>query len=124
MNKYIRRAAVLLALTVAMTLCGCGKVTVDQVMNVVAPTDVPELTAEDLGIGEKEEEIVIEPLRKECGVVDGVLSPFWATAEGDLDIVEMTQLSLLAVEGRQSPSEISRMIVFSFFVKLRPDRLR
>jgi len=108
MNKIIRRAAVLLALTVVMTLCGCGKVSVDEVMSVVAPTDAPELTAEDLGIGEKEEEIVIEPLRRECGTVDGILSPFWATAEGDLDIVKMTQLSLLAVEGRQSPSEISR----------------
>lgn len=107
MKKLFRGAAVVLALSVIMMLSGCG-LTVDQVMEVVAPTEEPELTAEDLGIGPQEEIVVIEPLEKTCGPVDGVLSPFWATAEGDLTVVDMTQLSLLADEGRQSPTEISR----------------
>lgn len=109
MKKLSRRAVVALALTVIMTLSGCG-LTVDQVMDVVAPTEKPELTAEDLGIGPQEEVAVIEPLQKTCGMVDGILSPFWATAEGDRTIVDMTQLSLLAEEGRQSPTEISRTV--------------
>jgi hypothetical protein len=96
MNKMFRVVAAILALTVVMTFSGCG-VTAEEVMNIVAPTEAPELTAEDMGFSQKEEVEVIEPLQKTCGSVDGILSPFWATAEGDLTLVEMTQLSLLAV---------------------------
>lgn len=109
MNHVFRKAAFLLALLVLMTLSGCG-LTVDEVMDVVAPTEAPELTAEDLGIGQQEVEIVIPPLEKTIGTMDGVLSPFWAVSEGDKAVVAMTQLSLLAVEGRQSPTEISRSV--------------
>lgn len=107
MKKIFRGAVAVLALAVMMTLAGCG-LTVEEVMEVVAPTEAPALTAEELGIGQGEVEELIEPLYLECGDIEGVFSPFWATAEGDLEVVEMTQLSLLAVEGRQSPSEISR----------------
>ena len=110
MKKIFRKVAFLLALTVLMTLCGCG-VTVDEVMNVVAPTEAPELTPEQLGIGQYEDEVVIEPLTKTTEV--GVL-PITQRQHGEL------QMRQICVSARKLPLE-SRRVVWCFTFSVGAD---
>ncbi len=88
----------------ALLLTGCGRLTVEGVMNVIAPTETPIPGADATFVGEQIE--TVEPLRLTYQELGGVFCPFWAVTDGDRTVVELTQLSLLAREGQQSPSEI------------------
>ena len=109
MKRKIRLGILVLALAALVAYClgGCG-VTVEQILNVVAPSEAPTPDV-NITFGSPLA-TAAEPLQLECGEIDGVFSPFWAESDGDAQIVKMTQLSLLAVAGNQSPSEISRAV--------------
>ncbi|MBE6968649.1 MAG: hypothetical protein E7442_00795 [Ruminococcaceae bacterium] len=96
-----RLMALLLGL---LLLSGCG-LTGEEVLSVIAPTEPPIVVVEATGAEEEEEELPPEQLG--CESLIGCFSPFWATADGDLAVVERTQLSLLAEAGQESPSTIS-----------------
>lgn len=87
-------------------LTGCSRLTVDSVMNVIAPTETP-MPGADLTFETPAAEVV-EPLQITYQEMDGLLSPFWAESDGDLRIVSLTQLPLLAERGDPSPAEYSR----------------
>ena len=99
------RSKKLLALLLALLLLsGCG-ISGEEVLSVIAPTEAPIAVVES--VEEVEEEKELPPEQLACESFSGCFSPFWATADGDLAVVERTQLSLLAEEGHESPSTIS-----------------
>ncbi len=102
MKNKLRSLAVLLA--ALLLLSGCGRLTVESVMNVIAPTETPIPGADVTFQGDQVE--TVEPLRLTYSDMDGLFSPFWAETDGDRTVASLTQLSLLAVEGNPSPSEI------------------
>ena len=109
MRKWFRTLSAAVGIAgLVLALTGCGKLTVDDIMAVVAPTEAPTPDANFLFPSQMEETVEVEPLALTCQELGGILSPFWAETDGDRQVAELTQLSLLAHEGSQSPSEISR----------------
>ncbi len=102
MKNKSRLLAVLLA--AVLLLSGCGKLTVESVLNVIAPTETPVPGADVTFVGDVVE--TVEPLRLTYSDLDGVFCPFWASTDGDRTVVSLTQLSLLATEGNLSPADI------------------
>lgn len=105
MKKTIRAAAAALLIPILLTLSGCA-LTVESVMDVIAPTETPapgsELVFSDAP------EATPEPETLTYEEMNGVYSPFFAETDGDRKVVELTQLSLRAVEGYRAPAEITR----------------
>lgn len=106
MKRHHRLTAVSALLLSLGLLTGCGRLTVDSVMNVIAPTETPIPGSDVTFVGEHTE--VIEPLAFTYQEMDGLLSPFWAETDGDRKIVELTQLSLVGERGDPSPAEYTR----------------
>lgn len=100
--KFKNILALLLA---ALLFSGCG-VSSEEVLSVIAPTE-PPLTESESSAAAEEAEEELPPEELPCESITGCFSPFFATADGDLAVVEKTQLSLLAEEGHESPSTIS-----------------
>ena len=105
MKKSIQAAATALSVSVLLSLSGCA-LTVDDVMNVIAPTETP-VPGADLVFSDQPE-ATPEPLQLSYESMDGIFSPFFAETDGDKLVVEKTQLSLRAVEGNRAPAEITR----------------
>lgn len=103
MKKKTRLLPVLLAAALLL-LSGCGQLTVESIMNVIAPTETPIPGADATFVGEQVE--IVEPMRLTYGDMDGVFCPFWANTDGDRTVASLTQLSLQAAEGNPAPSEI------------------
>lgn len=116
----MRFKCILALLLSLLLLSGCG-ITGEEVLSVIAPTEAPIAMVEAVGEEEKEEELPPEQLP--CESLAGCFSPFWATADGDLAVVERTQLSLLAQAGQESPSTISSVTnedgTFTVTIELR-----
>ena len=105
MKKSIRAAAAALLIPILLTLTGCS-LTVEKVMNVIAPTETP-VPGSDLVFSDQPE-ATPEPMQLTYEQMDGVFSPFFAETDGDKRVVELTQLSLRATEGNRAPAEITR----------------
>ena len=105
MKKSIRAAAAALLIPILLSLTGCA-LTVDGVMSVIAPSETP-VPGSDLVFSDQPE-ATPEPLQLTYEKMDGVFSPFFASADGDRKVAELTQLSLRAVEGNRAPAEITR----------------
>lgn len=99
-------AVVSMVLALVLLLSGCGRLSADSVMNVIAPEETP-VPGSDLTFTGKQDETV-EPLRLTYEDMDGAFCPFWADTDGDRRVVELTQLSLISARDGQSPSEISQ----------------
>lgn len=106
MKKRKRLAAALATLLCVGLLSGCGGLTVESVMDVIAPTETPK-PGEDLTFSNRVER-TLEPLSVTYQEMDGLFSPFWAETDGDVKIVKMTQLSLRSETADPSPGEYSR----------------
>ena len=105
MKKTTGLTALLLILALTLSLTGCG-LSKEAVMNVVAPTDSPE--EESVGpVGELIEEEQDDSDRIACKEITGNFDPFTASTDGDLAVVNATQLPLMGREGEESPSVIS-----------------
>ncbi|MBQ2896300.1 MAG: hypothetical protein IJE26_06280 [Oscillospiraceae bacterium] len=100
--RFYNMLALLLA---ALLLAGCG-VTSEEILGVIAPTE-PPLTTSEVSEAAEEEDNELPPEEQGCETLLGCFSPFFATADGDLAVVDATQLSLLAEGGHESPSIIS-----------------
>ena len=105
MKKTIRAAAAALLIPILFTLSGCA-LTVESVMDVIAPTETPA-PGSDLVFSDTPE-ATPEPETLTYEEMNGVYSPFFAETDGDRKVVELTQLSLRAVEGYRAPAEITR----------------
>ena len=103
MNKRSRLmiAAVLLC---AVVLSACGELTVESVMDVIAPTETP-LPGADITFSDNPTEEV-EPLALTYQEMDGVFCPFWAEKDGDRLVAKLTQLNLLDESDGVSPVTI------------------
>lgn len=122
MKKSIRAAAAAVLIPILLALTGCS-LAVDGVMSVIAPTETP-VPGSDLVFSDRPE-ATPEPKRITYEKMDGVFSPFFAETDGDLCVVELTQLSLCAVEGNPAPAEIVRTTgedgKISVTIRLRED---
>ena len=105
MRMKFRAAWTVLLIVALLALSGCS-LTVDDVMNVIAPTETPA-PGSDLVFSD-EPEATPEPMQLTYTEMDGVFSPFFAETDGDVQVVKLTQLSLRAVEGNRAPAEITR----------------
>lgn len=104
-RKPVRAAAAALLIPILLAFTGCS-LTVDGVMSVIAPTETP-VPGSDLVFSDQPE-ATPEPMQLTYDKLDGVFNPLFAETDGDLKVVELTQLSLRAVEGNRAPAEISR----------------
>ena len=89
--KRIARMLIAGALLCLFLLSGCG-LSVDNVLDVIAPTESPSPGAELVFNGVENTEV--EPLRLTYLEMDGTFCPFWASTDGDLLVAELTQLPL------------------------------
>ena len=105
MRMKFRAAWAVLLIVALLALSGCS-LTVDDVMNVIAPTETPA-PGSDLVFSD-EPEATPEPMQLTYTEMDGIFSPFFAETDGDVQVVKLTQLSLRAVEGNRAPAEITR----------------
>jgi len=92
----------------AFLLAGCG-LSVENVMDVIAPTESPTPGSDLVFNGVTE--IEAEPLRLTYQDMDGTFNPFWASADGDVLVAELTQLSLqdvstITVDDREDGSTL------------------
>ena len=105
--KYKKKLSPVLAgLLTLCLLTGCGKLTVESVMGVIAPTETPK-PGEDLTFSTRVERTV-EPLSVTYQEMDGLFCPFWAESDGDVKVVKLTQLSLRSETADPSPGEYTR----------------
>ncbi len=103
-NVHKKIIAFLLAALVALLSCtGCGNLTVENVMNVIAPEETPPPGSDITFSGIQEQEI--EPLEFFYSDLDGILCPFWAEKDGDALVAELTQLKLVGEDKNASPAE-------------------
>ena len=106
MKKRIPFLIVCALLTASLLLSGCG-LSVENVMNVIAPSESPapgsDLTFEGVSSSEKE-----EPLQLTYETMNGVFNPLWASSDGDRTVVRLTQLSLLGSNAAKAPAAITR----------------
>ena len=104
MKKILTLFTAAALLTAVLFLSGCN-LTVDSVMNVIAPTPTPQIGADIVFSNENEEEI--PPLEISYQEMDGSFCPFWAEKDGDALIASLTQLALRGVPSKEEPAEIT-----------------
>ena len=104
MRKFFTLCVVCLLLSGMLLLSGCG-LTVESVMNVIAPSPTPQPGADLTFSPAAEEEPV--PLELTYHDMDGDFCPFWAEKDGDALVASMTQLCLSPNPAGEQPAEIS-----------------
>ena len=105
MKRHFRAApALLLAATLLLT--GCGKLSPESVMNVIAPTESPAPGSDIVFSNNTEEEA--KPLELTYQDMNGCFCPFWAEKDGDRLVVSLTQLKLDDRTDDNAPAEITR----------------
>lgn len=105
MKKTIH-ISLLLLLIASLLLSGCG-LTPEAVMDVIAPSETP-LPGADLTFNGVVE-TTPEPVNITYSEMEGNFCPFWAEKDGDRTVAELTQLNLLAQNGRTAPAEITQL---------------
>jgi len=104
MKRFFTLFTVAALLTAMLLLSGCG-LTVESVMNVIAPSPTPQPGADLTFSGVTEEKI--PPMELTYQEMDGNFCPFWAEKDGDALVASLTQLSLLPDESGAEPAEIT-----------------
>ena len=121
--KRLFRVASALLLTAMLLLSGCGKLSPESVMNVIAPTETPR-PGEDIVFSNNTEEEA-KPLELTYQEMDGCFCPFWAEKDGDRLVVSLTQLKLDDDSGGVAPAVVTRRDnedgSASFTIRLRDD---
>ena len=106
MNRLLRllTAGLLLA---ALLLSGCGSLSVESVMNVIAPTETP-MPGADITFTQQTPDPEELPLTLTYREMDGNFCPFWASKDGDRLVTQLTQLHLTEPVNGVLPAEITR----------------
>ncbi len=103
----IKRFLILaLAAVLVLSASGCSRLTVENVLDVIAPTESP-VPGSDL-VFSGNQEIEIEPMSFTYKDMDGVLCPLWAEKDGDCMVAQLTQLKLTGESGDPGAAEITR----------------
>lgn len=106
MKRLLRLFAAGFLLLSMVLLTGCGGLSAESVMNVIAPTETP-IPGSDIVFSDQHEEEVL-PLECTYQEMDGNFCPFWASKDGDKLVTELTQLHLTRPVNGMLPAEITR----------------
>ena len=105
MKRSFRHVVAVLLFVSMLLLTGCG-LTVEDVMNVIAPEETPVPGADLTFQGEIIEDI--DPLSLTYQEMDGTFCPFWASRDGDRLVVDLTQFSVRDSAAYAGGTEIFR----------------
>lgn len=105
MKRSFRYFVAVLLFAGTISLTGCG-LTVESVMNVIAPQETPVPGLDLTFQGEPSDEA--EPLQLTYQEMDGTFCPFWAAKDGDKLVAALTQFPLRTPDGAEDGTEITR----------------
>lgn len=105
MKRSFRHFVAVLLFAAMLSMTGCG-LTVESVMDVIAPQETPVPGSDLTFTGEVSGEA--EPLQLTYQEMDGTFCPFWAAKDGDKLVVSLTQFPLRTPEGAGNGTEITR----------------